>query len=192
MRRVFIGLAFVAGWVSTANADALGDAVAKVKADTARYQDVNNALADGYIPDPVGGCVSAAKIGLPAELGAMGVHYLNPALLGLSPPGERVDGNGTNLDFSTPSILLYEPQADGSMQLVGVENLVFKASWDSANKGTLPSFANVDYEAMSDNMATPGDEAHGFAPHYDLHIWTERANPAGMTTPFNPAVACTS
>jgi len=190
MRRIVIGLALSAGLVLSAGASVLDDAVAKVKADTARYQDVNNALADGYVPDPVGGCVSAAKIGLPAELGAMGVHYLNPALLGLSPPGGRVDGNGTNQDFSTPSILLYEPQADGSMQLVGTENLIFQAGWAAAGHTDLPSFANVTYDTMSDNPATAGDEAHGFAPHYDLHVWAERPNPNGATTAFNPAVSC--
>jgi len=192
MRRLIIGLTLGVAMVSSASANTLEDAVAKAKADTARYLDVNNALADGYIPDPVGGCISAAKIGLPAALGAMGVHYLNPALLGLTPPGAdgRVNGNGTNQDFSTPSILLYEPQADGSMRLVGLENLIFQAGWAAAGHTGLPSFANVPYDPMSDNRATAGDEAHGFAPHYDLHVWTERANPNGVTTSFNPAVSC--
>jgi hypothetical protein len=28
--------------------------------------------------------------------------------------------------------------------------------------------------------------------HYDLHVWTEVANPAGVFAPFNPKVACAS
>ncbi len=190
MRRIVIGLALSAGLVSSAGASVLDDAVAKVKADTVRYQDVNQALADGYFADPVGGCISAAGIGLPAELGAMGIHYLNPALLGLSPPGDRVDGNGTNVDFSTPSILLYEPQADGSLALVAVENLVFQAGWAAAGNTSPPKFAEVAWDTMADDPATAGDEAHGFAPHYDRHVWTERANPNGATVGFNPAVSC--
>ena len=54
--------------------------------------------------------------GRPASDGAMGVHYLRPDLLGvIAPPSPRVDGNGTHIDFRQPAILIYEPQADGSM-----------------------------------------------------------------------------
>jgi len=55
----------------------------------------------------------------------MGVHYLRPDLLGVTaPPSPRVNGVGTHTDFRTPSILIYEPQADGSLELVAVENRV--------------------------------------------------------------------
>jgi hypothetical protein len=43
-----------------------------------KYKDVKVALADGYIT-PDNHCVSAANSGLPAELGAMGIHYINPS-----------------------------------------------------------------------------------------------------------------
>ena len=86
-----------------------------IRAATAKYADVNVALAEGFIPDPSGQCVSAAAEGLPAEWGAMGIHYLHPGKLGLAPPGGRVSGNGLVTDFTTPTILLYEPQADGSL-----------------------------------------------------------------------------
>jgi hypothetical protein len=26
--------------------------------------------------------------------------------------------------------------------------------------------------------------------HYDLHVWTHKANPAGVFSPFNPKVSC--
>jgi hypothetical protein len=26
--------------------------------------------------------------------------------------------------------------------------------------------------------------------HYDLHVWTHKANPAGVFAPFNPKVSC--
>ncbi|MGP1674052.1 MAG: hypothetical protein ACTS8Z_02415, partial [Candidatus Limnocylindrales bacterium] len=35
-------------------------------------------------------------------------------------------------DFGNPAILIYEPQADGGMELVAVENLVFVAAWEAA------------------------------------------------------------
>ena len=69
-------------------------------------------------------------MGRPASYGAMGIHYFRPDLLGITaPPSPRVNGVGTHTDFLKPSILIYEPQADGSMALVAVENLVFAAAW---------------------------------------------------------------
>jgi hypothetical protein len=44
---------------------------------------------------------------------------------------------------------------------------------------------------MVDNPATPDvDEAHGFMPHYELHMWLYRDNPNGLFAPFNPDVSC--
>ena len=91
-----------------------------------KYQDVNVALADGYIPDPSGHCITAAMEGLPAELGAIGLHYICPDLLQITGADPRVDGTGTHTDWSEPAILLYEPQVDGTFLLVGVENFVFE------------------------------------------------------------------
>ena len=76
------------------------------------------------------------------------------------------------------------------MKLAGVENLVFIANWTAAGMGGAPTFAGQSWDTMMDNPDTAGDEAHGFQPHYDLHVWTVRDNPAGPTTPFNPAVIC--
>ncbi|MFV2034447.1 MAG: hypothetical protein ACC631_04950 [Halocynthiibacter sp.] len=190
MQRKLVAMVLAVGLVTTANATVLSDEVAKIKAATARYQDVNVALSEGFIPDPSGVCVSAAGSGLPADMGAMGIHYLNPGLLGLLPPGGRVDGTGTNVDFSAPSILLYEPQADGSLELVGVENLIFQAAWAAAGNSAPPMFAGAAWYAMADDAATGGDEAHGFAPHYDQHVWSQRENLMSAVVPFNPNVSC--
>ena len=95
-----------------------------VRAATQRFQDVKVALAEGYVRDPGNMCETADMMGRPAALGAMGVHYFRPDLLGITaPPNPRVDGNGTHVDFLKPGILIYEPQADGAMKLVAVENL---------------------------------------------------------------------
>lgn len=174
----------------TAGAAAAGGELNKIRAATKKYKDVKVALADGFIPDPAGLCVSAAHEGLPAEWGAMGVHYLNPARLALKGGGGRVDGKSLNTDFTRPSVLIYEPQADGSMQLVAVENLVWIAAWEAADNSAPPSFMGKSWDKMVDDPATAGDEAHGFQPHYDQHVWLYRDNPAGMMAPFNPAVSC--
>jgi len=157
---------------------------------TEKYKDVNVALANGYIPDPSGHCVTAAAEGLPAEWGGMGIHYLNPALLKLAPPSERVDGASTHTDFMEPAILLYEPQSDGSLELVGIENLVFEKAWREAGHDGPPMINGRSWDHMVDNADTEGDEAHGFMPHFDQHVWLYRNNPSGDLMPFNPTVTC--
>lgn len=163
----------------------------QVREATERFRDVNVALAEGFIRDPSNTCETAEMLGLPTSQGAMGVHYFRPDLLGISaPPSPRVNGNGTHTDFNQPAVLIYEPQADGSMELIAVENLVFKASWDAAGNGEPPSFHKVPYNTMADDPATAVDEAHNFEPHYDRHVWIYRENPNGVFTPFNPRVTC--
>ncbi len=161
-----------------------------LRAATEKYKDVNVALADGFIPDPSGHCVSAEAEGLPPEWGSMGIHYLNPAKLKITGDKPRVDGMSTHTDFMAPAILLYEPQEDGSMELVGIENLVFEKAWMAAGHSGPPMVNGREWDHMSDNPDTPGDEAHGFMPHFDQHVWLYRKNPAGDLTPFNPNVTC--
>src|SRR5687767_15542238 len=125
--------------------------LAEVRAGAERFRDINVALAEGYIsPEPM--CETAAGMGRPAELGAMGIHYFRPDLLGITaPPNPRVDGTGTYTDFRAPAILIYEPQADGSMQLVAVENLVFQKAWAAAGHASPPTFHGVAYDDMQDD-----------------------------------------
>ena len=177
-------------------ASACGDATADpslddVRAATERFRDLDVALAEGYIRDPAGRCETADMMGLPPETGGMGVHYFRPDLLGLAgPPNPKVDGSGTHTDFLQPAVLIYEPQADGSHELVAVENLVFQAAWEAANHTDPPAFHGVPYNYMADDPATELDEAHNFAPHMDLHVWLFRDNPNGTFASFNPAVTC--
>lgn len=165
--------------------------LAEVRRAAMKYQDFNVALAEGYVTDPAQTCETASHMGKPASDGAMGVHYFRPDLLGITePPNPRVTGNGTHTDFLKPAVLLYEPQADGSMVLVGVENLVFEDSWKAAGNTAPPKFRGRDWDYMADDPSTEVDEAHGFAPHYDRHVWVFRKNPRGVFTGFNPAVTC--
>ena len=154
-----------------------------------RYRDVNVALADGYF-SPDNHCVSAAGEGLPPELGAMGIHFIHPELLQITATEPRVDGTGTHTDWSRPAILIYEPQADGSLELVGLENLVFEAAWLAAGNAAAPVLNGRSWDHMIDDPETPGDEAHGFTAHMDQHVWLWRDNPAGILMPFNANVTC--
>lgn len=158
---------------------------------TARYRDVDVALADGYLRDPANACETSEMAGRDPALGVMGIHFFRPDLLGITgPPNPRVDGTGTHTDFRTPAVLIYEPQADGSLQLVAVENLVFIRAWEAAGHTAPPVYQGVAFNRMVDDPATEADEAHHFEPHYDLHVWVYRENPAGMFSQFNSAATC--
>ena len=194
---VGVAVVLTAGWAARAGSSA-GPApdrgeptLDEVRRATERFRDVNVALAEGYIRDPSNLCDTADMMGRPASLGAMGIHYFRPDLLGITkPPAPRVDGTGTHTDFRKPAILIYEPQADGSAQLVAVENLVFAKAWRATGRTTPPTFHGVPYDSMIDDPATALDEAHMFEPHFDRHVWLFRDNPNGMFAQFNPNVTC--
>lgn len=163
----------------------------EVRALTERFQDVAVAMSEGYVRDPMDLCVTAELEGQDPALGGMGVHYIRMDLLGIAgPPDPRVDGTGTHTDFRQPSVLIYEPQEDGSLELVAVENLVFLEAWEAAGHEGPPTFHGVAWDKMVDDPATEVDEAHMFEAHYDRHVWIYRENPNGMFTPFNPTVSC--
>lgn len=181
-----IATAAIAGFsVTKPHAPSLND----LRAATAKYQDVDVALAEGYVRDPHNICLTADMMGQPAATGAMGIHFFRPDLLGIDATAPRVDGTGLHTDFTRPSVLIYAPQPDGRLKLVAIENLVFEKAL-RANGKDVPSFSGHRYNYMADNPATPADEAHGFAPHYDLHIWLYEKNPAGDFASFNPTVKC--
>jgi hypothetical protein len=168
-------------WAEDVDLDAL-------RTQMEKYQDVEVALAEGYFT-PDNHCVYAEGEGLPPELGAMGIHYIHPELLQITGTDPRVDGVGTHTDWARPAILIYEPQADGSLALVAVENLVFEAAWKETGKEA-PVLNGRRWDQMADDPNTPGDEAHGFTPHMDQHVWLFRENPAGILMPFNADVTC--
>lgn len=148
------------------------------------FKDVSYALSKGYIQ------------GSPCEahptLGAMGHHYVNPQLLGLTAPvNGRVNGTGTYTGVNPPPILLYVPNGQGGLRLAGIELLVFAAAWNAANNHP-PMYRGREYNYMADNPDTPQDEAHNFMPHYDLHIWLFDHNPSGLYAQWNPALSCST
>lgn len=168
---------------------ALESALEEVREATEKFEDIEVALEAGYVRDPMDLCYGASDAGRPAQLGHMGVHYFRPDLLGITEEKPRVDGTGTHTDFTSPGVLVYEPQADGSMELVAVENLVFKDAWDGTHQGP-PTFHGLEYYPMVDNPRTELDEAHHFRPHYELHLWVHRENPVAVYSEWNPNVTC--
>jgi hypothetical protein len=141
--------------------------LAQVRQATAKYQDVNVALADGFIATP--NCVSDPK------LGGMGIHYINPARL-MDPA----------VNILEPEILLYSKTAAG-MQLLGVEYMFAIGAPDTHVPNPAPPSPVIFGRSLDGPM-----EQHepGQPPHYDLHVWIWKANPAGMFAMFNPKVHC--
>jgi hypothetical protein len=84
-------------------APGIGAELAQVRAATARYHDVEVALADGFALPPDSYCVAGPD-------GAMGYHYVNLDRVG-------------QLDPTLPQVLLYVPTPQGDLRLVGVEYL---------------------------------------------------------------------
>lgn len=144
---------------------ALREQLASARAATARYQRVEAAVADGYVD--TGECVALPGVG------GMGVHFVNVALMG-----------DADYDPARPEVLVYEPRQNGSLRLVAVEYLIFRAPWEAAHAGTAPAFAGVPFDESF------GEAAHGLPDHYELHAWTWQHNPLGMFAPFNPRVSC--
>ncbi|MGC4077549.1 MAG: hypothetical protein QM702_11065 [Rubrivivax sp.] len=127
----------------------------KVRDANARFSDVAAATAEGYAPIP---CVSGI------DGGAMGIHYVNADYL-----------KDEVIDLSKPEAVMYEPQADGSMQLVAVEYITTKGP------------ANLDGHLFS---FTNAPNRYGLPPFYELHVWAWRANPTGTFADMNPDVSC--
>ena len=172
LRRAAVPTAAVAvttallGGPAMAAGGVVGDAqdratLAHVRDVTAKYRDVAVAIADGYRPTDA--CVSS-----PA--GGMGLHYVNPALLG-------------SLDPDRPSMLLYA--ADGEHRtLMGAEWFKADADQNLATDADRPSLFGHAFDGPM-----PGHQP-GMPVHYDLHVWAWHANPAGDFTPWNPSVNC--
>lgn len=169
---------------------ALDAEFAAIRDATVRFRDPEAALAAGYIKDPADMCVTAEMEGYPAEDGGMGVHFFRPDLLAITETEPRVAGMGTHTDFAEPGVLVYAPGADGRLELVAVENLVFRAGWEAAGNTAPPTFNGIEYTYLENDPNTEIDEAHGFEPHYEMHLWLHRDNPLGVTKPFNPLVSC--
>lgn len=130
--------------------------VAAARRATAKYHEFQRALDDGFFQ--ASPCVEVPG------LGAMGFHFLNLA---------RV------LDFAAnpagPELLLYLPDEEGVMQLVGVEYSV-----PDIGQGRPTLF----------DLPMQGPEDRGGGPAYERHAWIWQHNPAGMFQPFNPRLSC--
>ena len=127
--------------------------VQTVRAATERFIDVNAATAAGYAP--AFGCVTGP------DMGAMGVHYINNALV-----------SGGQLNASEPQALIYEPVGK-AMKLVGVEFIAIADPWLTAHQQAPPV---LDGQLLQ-YIGTPN--RYGLPGLFELHVWAWRDNPHG-------------
>jgi hypothetical protein len=133
-----------------------------VRHATHQFIDVNVATAAGY--GPFLGCISGS------DHGAMGIHYVNGALL-----------NG-EIDASRPQALIYEP-SNGKMRLVGVEFIVDAATW-LANNPSPPVLEGQTF------LLVDSPNRYGIPAFFELHVWAWRDNPNGAFVDWNNRVTC--
>jgi hypothetical protein len=74
-----------------------------------------------------------------------------------------------------PEALLYEPDQNGNLKLVAIEYIVIDIGQPRPHFGDYPF----------DIGGTPVP-----VPHWSLHVWLWKNNPAGLFTPYNPDVNC--
>jgi hypothetical protein len=140
-------------------------AIVQIRQATAKYHNVDVALADGYVP--VGECAELPGVG------AMGIHYLNPEL-----------AMDDVIDPTKPELLLYEPGEDGKVHLVGAEWFMADPDQDLATDEGRPTIFGTPFDGPME-----GHEP-GMPVHFDLHAWVWKANPAGTFAAWNPNVSC--
>lgn len=138
--------------------------LATIRRATAKYHDLNVALADGYE------ILFDCTVNPNDPSVAMGQHYINPILA-----GDDV------LELEKPEVLMYEPQADGAMKLVGVEFIVFEDAWSTVEP---PQFLG---RTMARKTAVG---SHPVPAFYEVHAWVWAHNPDGAFADWNPNVTC--
>jgi hypothetical protein len=129
---VLLGVGAPAAGAATApgNSD-----LASVRAATAKYHDVDVALADGYVP--VSDCEELPGVG------AMGIHYLNPQL-----------ASDLTVTATQPEVLLYMPTENG-LKLVAVE--YFEAAVGQPTPSVLGRNFDGPMPGHNENMPTHYD-----------------------------------
>jgi hypothetical protein len=137
--------------------------VQMVRDATKQYTDVNVATAAGY--GPFLGCVSGS------DHGAMGVHYVNPTVLGAG-----------LIDAAHPQALIYEP-LNGKMRLVGVEFIVDAATWLKSHDAP-PILEGQTF------LLVDSPNRFNIPAFFELHVWAWRDNPQGAFVDWNNHVTC--
>jgi len=146
-----------------------------VRNATQQYQNVSNAT--GFTP--VLGCVSGS------DHGAMGIHYVNTSLLN----GETLLGNG-QLDPTKPQALIYEPQSNGELKLVGAEFIILASALPPGAAPAVEGHLMLYIDGPSTSRPNASPNRYGLPALFELHVWAWRDNPQGSFVDWNNHVSC--
>ena len=144
--------------------DKAGALVRIVRDATERFQDVEVAKAEGYALQF--GCVSGS------DSGAMGMHFVNGALVG-----------DPEIDPTRPEIVIYEPQPNGRLKLVGADFLVLADAWN-AKHAAPPQLKGQLFHLFE------APNRFGLPAFYTLHVWAWKDNPTGTFVNWHANVSC--
>src|SRR4051812_8264571 len=153
-----------AGDITAAAEGAAGGLVRIVRESTERFKDVELAKNEGYALQF--GCVSGP------DYGAMGLHFVNFPLV--------TDGE---IDATRPEIVIYEPQANGQLKLIGADYLVFADAWNSKHDGPPQLMGQLFHLFDAPNR-------FGLPAFYTLHVWAWKENPTGTFVNWHSNVSC--
>ena len=87
-------------------------------------------------------------------MGAMGVHYVNPKLIG-----------NPAIDPTAPEALVYAPDRDGTLHLAALEYLVDKAAWKRTHRSAPELFHGMPF------AVTAAPNRYGLPTFYAQHLW---------------------
>ena len=131
--------------------------VATLRAATNKYHELAAAEAAGY-PTKLPKCIADST------MGGMGYHFIDRTLF------------DEKLVIERPEMLIYAPDGEGKVELVGVEYV-------------------VPYRAVAATEKAPrlfGQELKRYDQfnYWSLHVWAWRKNAAGLFADWNPAIKC--
>jgi hypothetical protein len=161
IRSTTLGALFLSASATLAAEPSLQAQIHASRAAAAKYWDISVALAEGY--EQLFDCTEGGH-------GNMGQHFIHP--------GRAGDGQ---LVLEEPDVLMYEPQPDGSMQLVAMEYVAFEAQWEGE---TPPVFLGQPLRRKT------AVGTHSVDPFWEVHVWHWRHNPAGLFEDWNVNVSC--
>jgi hypothetical protein len=158
-----------------AHAAGLANELAQVRAATARFHRVEEAVEAGYELGWVNGSGVRIITGCVAHptAGAMGYHYINEELM-----------SDLAVDPREPEALVYESAPDGGLKLVAVEWIV---RGPQSNPPGVPAGAPAPRVLGMDMHILVPPPGPAF---YLMHAWIWKHNPAGMFADWNPEVTC--
>jgi hypothetical protein len=158
-----------------AHAAGLQDELAQVRAATARFHRVEEAIEAGYELGWVNGSGVRIITGCVAHptAGAMGYHYINEELM-----------DDLVADPLEPEALVYAPAPDGGLKLVAVEWIV---RGPQSNPPGVPAGVPAPRVLGMDMHILVPPPGPAF---YLMHAWIWMNNPAGMFADWNPEITC--